>query len=58
MAKKSLAASEFSRLEFKMKDVHPQAASRAAGGDLLGSCLHQAPGKKSFFSVIFFFNLY
>lgn len=39
MAKKMLAASEFSPLESEMKVVYPQVASSGARRDLLDSCL-------------------
>lgn len=57
MAKKMLAASEFSPLEFEMKVVYLQVASSGAGGDLLDSYLHWVPAGKSFFPVVYFFFL-
>lgn len=55
IAKKLLAAFEFSPLEFEMKVVYLQVASRAAGGDVLGSCFTPVSSREKLFSVICFF---
>lgn len=49
MARKMLAPSELPPLDSEMKVVYLQVAFSGTGGDLLDSCLHQAPAGKSFF---------
>lgn len=55
MAKKMLAASEFSPLESEMKVVDLQVVSSGAGGNLLDSYLYWAPARKSFFFPMGYF---